>query len=100
AAVHGLHREGLFLSVTGALGRLSGAVSGLALASLGTFFGYHSGDSPGTGPGQAFRVYLCVYPFLLCALGALSAHLVSVPSPERSAAGAPSPAAAPSGRRA
>lgn len=87
AAVHGLHREGLFLSATGALGRLSGAVSGLALASLGTFFGYHSGDSPGTDPGQAFRVYLCVYPFLLCALGALSAHLVSVPAPEQSAAG-------------
>lgn len=100
AAVHGLHREGLFLSVTGALGRLSGAVSGLALASLGTFFGYHSGDSPGTDPGQAFRVYLCVYPFLLCALGALSAHLVRVPSPERSAAEASADVAARTGRRA
>jgi GPH family glycoside/pentoside/hexuronide:cation symporter len=88
AARHGLHREGLFLSVRGAFGRLNGAVSGLALASLGLLFGYYSGDRPGPDPGEAFRTYLTVYPFALCALGAIAAHLVRVPSPEESAAAA------------
>jgi len=85
AALHGTHREGLFLSVLGAFGRLNGAVSGLALASLGGLFGYYSGERPGPAPGEAFRVYLTVYPFALCALGALASHLVTVPSPEESA---------------
>ncbi|MCT4574253.1 hypothetical protein N3930_45800, partial [Bacillus thuringiensis] len=43
AARHGEHREGLFLSAFGVFGRLSGGVTGLALASLGVFFGYNSG---------------------------------------------------------
>lgn len=88
AARHRLHREGLFLSAFGVFGRLNGAVSGLALASLGALFGYYSGEHPGPEPGQAFRVYLCVYPFVLCTLGAIAARFVSVPSPEESAAAA------------
>ncbi|WP_431912665.1 MFS transporter [Nonomuraea jabiensis] len=34
---------------------------------------------PGTDPGLAFRVYLCAYPFVLTAIGAVAARLVSVP---------------------
>ncbi len=86
AATHGERREGLFLSAFGVLGRLNGALSGLALASLGLLFGYYSGDQPGPDPGLAFRVYLCAYPFALAAAGAVLARLVRVPE---SAAGSP-----------
>jgi GPH family glycoside/pentoside/hexuronide:cation symporter len=79
AARNGEHREGLFLSAFGFFGRLNGIVTGLALTSLGVFFGYNSGDDPGADPGLAFRVYLCVYPFVLTAIGAVAARLVSVP---------------------
>lgn len=79
AAAHGQHREGLFLSAFGVLGRLNGVLGGLALASLGLLFGYYSGDSPGRDPALAFRVYVCVYPFLLAAAGAVLARLVRVP---------------------
>src|SRR5699024_8895569 len=65
AARTGEHREGLFLSAFGVFGRLNGAVTGLALASLGVFFGYNSGADPGSRPDLAFRVYLCAYPFAL-----------------------------------
>jgi GPH family glycoside/pentoside/hexuronide:cation symporter len=79
AARHGQHREGLFLSAFGFFGRLNGIVTGLALTSLGVFFGYNSGDDPGDDPGFAFRMYLCVYPFLLTTIGAIAARLFTVP---------------------
>jgi GPH family glycoside/pentoside/hexuronide:cation symporter len=79
AARNGEHREGLFLSAFGFFGRLNGIVTGLALTSLGVFFGYNSGADSGTDPGLAFRVYLCVYPFVLTAIGAVAARFISVP---------------------
>ncbi|MFG2072399.1 MFS transporter [Nonomuraea maritima] len=80
AARNGEHREGLFLSAFGFFGRLNGIVTGLALTSLGVFFGYNSGDDPGADPGLAFRVYLCAYPFVLAAIGAVAARIISVPA--------------------
>lgn len=93
AVRHGEHREGLFLSAFGFFGRLNGIVTGLALVSLGVFFGYNSGDDPGGDPGLAFRMYLCVYPFVLTAVGAIAARLFSVPL--EAPAEATAPAAAP-----
>lgn len=79
ATHHGEHREGLFLSAFGFFARLNGIVTGLALTSLGVFFAYNSGTDPGSDPGLAFRVYLCVYPFVLTAIGAVAARFISVP---------------------
>lgn len=94
AARNGVHREGLFLSAFGVFGRLNGAVTGVALASLGLLYGYYSGDEPGTEPGQAFRVYLCVYPFILCSIGAIASRFIRVPPPSSEA---PQPANSRSG---
>lgn len=80
AARHGTHREGLFLSAFGTLGRLNGIVTGLALASLTWFFGYTSGDDPGSDPGTAFRFYMCVYPFVLALIGSIAARFLDVPA--------------------
>lgn len=77
----GVHREGLFLSAFGVFGRLNGAVTGLALASLGLLFGYYSGERPGDAPDQAFRVYLCLYPLVLCTIGAIASRFIRVPPP-------------------
>ncbi|MCK2220360.1 MFS transporter [Actinomadura sp. ATCC 31491] len=94
AARNGEHREGLFLSAFGFFGRLNGIVTGLALTSLGVFFGYNSGADPGADPGLAFRVYLCVYPFALTAIGAVAARFVTVPieTPPEAAGPPPAPA--------
>jgi glycoside/pentoside/hexuronide:cation symporter, GPH family len=86
SAAHGEHREGLFLSAFGVFGRLNGIAVGLALTSLGVFFGYNSGDDPGSTPGLAFRMYLCVYPFVLTTIGAIASRFVSVPEPTADAA--------------
>ena len=87
AVRNGEHREGLFLSAFGFFGRLNGIVTGLALTSLGVFFGYNSGDDPGDNPGLAFRMYLCVYPFVLTTIGAVASRLFTVPlhTPEAAA---------------
>lgn len=79
ATAHGTHREGLFLSAFGVLGRLNGAVTGWALASLAVLYGYQSGDDPGPNPGDAFRLYMCVYPFALTLIGSIAARFVDVP---------------------
>ncbi|GAA2212058.1 MFS transporter [Nonomuraea monospora] len=89
ATRNGEHREGLFLSAFGFFSRLNGIVTGLALTSLGVFFGYNSGDDPGGDPGLAFRVYLCAYPFVLTAIGAVAAWLISVPVETPPEAGEP-----------
>jgi GPH family glycoside/pentoside/hexuronide:cation symporter len=89
ATRNGEHREGLFLSAFGFFTRLNGIVTGLALTSLGVFLGYNSGADPGADPGLAFRVYLCVYPFVLTAIGAVAARFVSVPIETPPEAGAP-----------
>lgn len=91
AALHGQHREGLFLSAFGFFGRLNGVATGLALASLGALFGYYSGEDPGTRPGDAFRLYVCGYPFALAAVGAVIARVITLPGERprpRRAAGA------------
>lgn len=92
AARNGHHREGLFLSAFGFFGRLNGIVTGLALTSLGVYFGYNSGDDPGDDPGFAFRMYLCVYPFVLTTIGAIAARLFMVPAEIPDAAQEPDPA--------
>lgn len=91
AAVNGVRREGIFLAAFGFFGRLGGAIVGGALASLGFLFGYYSGDDPGTQAGTAWRVYVCVYPMLLAATGAVIAFLTPVPHNirERVSSGAP-----------
>lgn len=82
-ARHGAHREGIFLAAFGFFGRLAGIVAGAALASLGTFFGYNSGDDPGTQGDLAWRVYVCLYPMVLTAAGAALSLLVRVPENRR-----------------
>src|SRR5699024_6844197 len=74
----GLHREGVFLGTFGVFARPTGALGGLALASLDPLFGYASGDDPGARPGLAFRVYTCVYPALLVGVAAVAARFVRV----------------------
>jgi glycoside/pentoside/hexuronide:cation symporter, GPH family len=76
---HGVHREGIFLSAFGVLGRLNGLIVAGALASLTLFFGFRNGDSPGEDPAGAFRVYLSVYPTILLAIGTLVSRFVHVP---------------------
>ncbi|PWD51651.1 MFS transporter [Serinibacter arcticus] len=76
---HGVHREGIFLSAFGVLGRLNGLIVAGALASLTVFFGYRNGNDPGEDPATTFRVYLSVYPFLLLLLGTAISRFVHVP---------------------
>lgn len=76
---HGVHREAVFLSAFGVLGRLNGVVVSAALASLTLFFGYENGDNPGEDPGTAFRFYLSVYPVILLTIGTVISRFVHVP---------------------
>jgi len=82
AREHGHHREGLYLSAFGFFSRLTGATAGLALGSLGDWFGYYSGANPGPDPGLAFRVAISVYPFVVAVAGVVLSQFVKVPGEE------------------
>ncbi|GMA30095.1 MFS transporter [Litorihabitans aurantiacus] len=86
---HGVHREGIFLSAFGVLGRLNGLIVAGALASLTVVFGYRSGADPGEDPATTFRVYLSIYPAALLMIGTLVSRFVRVPGwdPTRDADG-------------
>lgn len=79
ARVHGVHREGVYLSAFGIFSRLTGTFSGLALGSLGTFFGYYSGQNPGDNPGLAFRFVMGVYTVAVALLGVVISRLIRIP---------------------
>lgn len=79
ARKHGVHREGIFMSAFGVFGRLTGALGGVALTTLGIFYGYYSGDNPGERPGDAFRLYTAVYPLIFATIGAIIAHCIRIP---------------------
>ncbi|NUS65815.1 MAG: MFS transporter [Saccharothrix sp.] len=90
AAQHGTHRSGLFLAAFGVLGRLNGLLTAAALASLALWFGYRSGADPGPDPGQAFRVYLSVYPLVLLTIGTVVSRFIRLPAaPQDTGAGTP-----------
>ena len=94
----GIHREGLFLSAFGVLGRLSALPVALAIASLSWIFDYTSGDHPGNNPALAWRVYMAVYPFILLAIGSIISRFIQVPGdipdfPEDSPEGSDRPSA-------
>lgn len=76
---HGVHREGLYFAAFGVFSRLTGALNGVFLASLGLFFGYYSGANPGPNPDDAFRTLVCVYPFVIAVAGAILARTIRVP---------------------
>jgi len=79
ARVHGQHREALYLSAFGIFSRVTGALNGVALALLGVWFGYWSGDDAGADPGTAFRVYVAVFPFVLALGGVVVSHAIRLP---------------------
>jgi GPH family glycoside/pentoside/hexuronide:cation symporter len=83
AHVNGEHREGLYLSAFGIFSRVTGALNGVALAALGVWFGYWSGDDPGPNPGLAFRVYMCVFPFAIATVGVVLSRLIRLPGEDR-----------------
>ena len=95
AARHGTHRSGLFLAAFGVLGRLNGVVTAGALASLALWFGYRSGTDPGPDPGQAFRVYLSVYPVTLLLIGTAVSRFIRLPPPPQEAPSPSEPGSAP-----
>lgn len=79
ARKYGVHREGIFMSAFGIFGRLTGALGGVALTTLGLIYGYYSGDNPGENPGDAFRLYTAIYPLIFAIIGAVIAHCIKVP---------------------
>lgn len=80
AARNGTHREAMFLAAFGFFNRLNALIKAGAFASLAYFFGYESGESPGSDPAQAFRVLLCVHPFLLVLVAAVVSRFVRLPN--------------------
>ncbi len=59
---HGIKREGIINSLGGVLNRLNGFYVSFTLMMVAKYFGYESGENPGTNPALASRVLLCAFP--------------------------------------
>ena len=62
---YNLHREGIYSNALGFMNRLSGLFVSLAFLLLASLFGFESGNSPGSQPGNAARFLMTVFPFVM-----------------------------------
>lgn len=64
----GRRREGIYSAVGGFINRSSGFLSAIAFWTVGLFFGYQSGDDPGSDPETAFRYLISIFPIAMLAI--------------------------------
>lgn len=62
---YNVRREGIYSNALGFMNRLSGLFTSLAFLLIFHFFGFESGDNPGTQPGMASRFLLTIFPLVL-----------------------------------
>ena len=65
ARKYGLQREGIYSSLMGVLNKASGLFVSAGYLIVDRVFGFESGDSPGTMPGQASRFLTVLFPAVL-----------------------------------
>ncbi len=74
----GRRQEGIYYSLNRFVGRLSKLLEAGALFILGILFGYVSGENPGPAPGDAFRFFMGVFPFICLSAAWLLARRLRV----------------------
>lgn len=70
-ARHGIKREGMLTSLVGVMNRLNGLYVSLGFKIMYSVYGFENGDNPGTRPGEASRMLMCVMPFVAMALASI-----------------------------
>lgn len=69
-------REGIFQSLGGFLNRLSGVFKSAMFYLVFVFFGFRSGDAPGSNPGMAAKFIMLICPFFLMAVSYILSRLL------------------------
>ncbi len=91
---YNLRREGTYSSAMGFMNRLSGLFTSLAFLLVGSIYGFESGDNPGPMPGEAAKFLMAIFPFIVMALGAVTARFLHFPEdhqPAKPISGADAP---------
>lgn len=76
---NGVRREGIINSLVGVMNRLNGLFTSLAFYVASEKFGFINGDAPGTNPGLASKVLLCVFPFAAMVLASIISFFLKFP---------------------
>ena len=76
---NGVKREGIINSLMGVMNRLNGLYTSLAFYIASECFGFVSGDDPGTNPGLAAKVLLCVFPCAAMVLATVISFFLKLP---------------------
>ncbi len=82
AASHGVRREGIYNSALGFMNRLNGLFTSFAFFVVYKFYGFESGDVPGSNPGEAAKFLLIIFPFVLMVLSYICSKFVKFPEDE------------------
>lgn len=64
-AKYGVQREGSYASLIGVLNKSSGLFVAAAFLLVSRFYGYQSGDVPGSRPADAARFLISIFPFII-----------------------------------
>lgn len=70
-ARHGVKREGMLTSLIGVMNRLNGLYVSLGFKIMHSVYGFENDLNPGTRPGDASRVLMCVLPFVAMVLASI-----------------------------
>ena len=73
----GKRREAIFISASGFMNRLNGLFTSLAFFLVFKFYGFESGDVPGTDPGGAAKFLLSIFPFVLICISCVFSRFLS-----------------------
>lgn len=76
---NGVKREGIINSLMGVMNRLNGLYTSLVFYIASECFGFVSGDDPGTNPGLAAKVLLCVFPCAAMVLATVISFFLKLP---------------------
>jgi GPH family glycoside/pentoside/hexuronide:cation symporter len=80
ARKHGGRREATYFAAISFVTRLSGLIKSGVFQLLILIFAFHSGDDPGTRPGEAARFMMVVFPFFLMMVSFLVSQFVRISS--------------------
>lgn len=75
-AKHGVKREGILTSLIGVMNRLNGLYVSLGFKIMYSVYGFKNDDHPGTRPGDASRVLMCVLPLVALAFAGIFSMLL------------------------
>jgi GPH family glycoside/pentoside/hexuronide:cation symporter len=82
---HNQRREGIISNALGFMNRLNGLFTSAAFSLVFVFYGFESGNKPGTQPDNAARFLLTMFPFVMMVISFAFSFFINFAKTEKPA---------------